>query len=103
MRPRQASRSSVFSVVSAFMVRSKYLPECPAGVKLPPLPSKKSSVLSGTNSQDKKGLNESRAAAWLYTLISPLSLATRVSFRDEYILFRVLWLDVAEMSPSTYD
>lgn len=26
--------------------------------------SKKPSVLSGTNSQDKKGLNESRAAAW---------------------------------------
>jgi len=51
-------------------VRSKYLPECPPGIgPLSPSPpvsgpasSEKSSVLSGTNSRDKKGLNESRTA-----------------------------------------
>lgn len=41
-----------------------------------PRASKKSSVLSGTNSRDKKGLNESRPAARVYTPASLLFYAS---------------------------
>jgi len=95
MRPFE----SVFSSLSGFTVQSKYLPECPAGeVSLSSFsPSEKSSVLSGTNSQDKKGLNESR------TVVRPtsdfFSASYFVLFVRKYVLSRVSWLDVAEMSP----
>jgi len=95
MRPFE----SVFSSLSGFTVRSKYLPECPAGeISLSSFsPSEKSSVLSGTNSQDKKGLNESR------TVVRPtsdfFSAFSFVLFVRKYVLSRVSWLDVAEMSP----
>jgi len=78
--------------------RSKYLPECPAGeVPLSSFsPSKKSSVLSGTNSQDKKGLNESRTVVRPTSDFFPASYF--VLFVRKYVLSRVSWLDVAEMS-----
>lgn len=103
MRP-----SVVFSAISTFTVRFKYLPEC--STSSPPSPSEKSCVLSGTNSQDKKGLNESRTAARvidsIYAAISSFLLhvsLTRVFFRDEYRLVFLAWLDVAEMSSFSND
>lgn len=60
--------------------------------------SEKSSVLSGTNSRDKKGLNESRPAARVYTstfssssssfsVSCPLSLFHRLTFLRPKFLF----------------
>lgn len=82
---------SVFSL-SGFTVRSKYLPECvrqgesPLSLS-PSTPSEKSSVLSGTNSRDKKDLNESRTVARATPDFFSVPYFVRASF--PYILSRV--------------
>lgn len=70
-----------------------------------PSSSKKSCVLSGTNSRDKKGLNESRTTAsatpcadFFFLFVSH----SRVSFRDEQVSC-FLRLDVGEMSSFSND
>lgn len=80
-------------------VRREKVPFCPSSL------SEKSGVLSGTNSRDKKGLNESRTVVRTTSDFLSSLYFLRVSFLciSMYVLSHVSRLDVTKMSLSSYD